>query len=58
MGTAAKGQTFGRSIQVAAEDGPQHSTSNDKVLAIFLKIKPRSPRPFIRSKAAEEALNP
>jgi hypothetical protein len=53
----AKGQAFGHSIQVAAEDGPEHSTSDDKVFAISLIIKPLSPRLFIRSKGVEEALN-
>jgi hypothetical protein len=53
----AKGQAFGHSIQVAAEDGPEHSTSDDKVLAVSLKIKPLSPRLFIRPKVVEEALN-
>jgi hypothetical protein len=53
----AKGQAFGHSIQVAAEDGPEHSTSDDKVLAVSLKIKPLSPRLFIRRKVVEEALN-
>jgi hypothetical protein len=57
MRAVAKGQAFGRSIQVAAEDGPEHSPSDDKVLAISLKIKPLSPRLFIRSKVVEEAPN-
>jgi hypothetical protein len=57
MSAVAKGQAFGRSLQVAAEDGPEHSTSDDKVRAVSLKIKPRRPRLFIRSKVAAEALN-
>jgi hypothetical protein len=56
MRAVAKGQGFGRAIQVAAEDGPEHSTSDDKVLAIPLEIKPLSPRLFIRGKVIEEAL--
>jgi hypothetical protein len=57
MRAVAKGQAFGRSNQVAAEDGPEHSTSDDKVVAISLEIKPLSPREFIRSQVVEEALN-
>jgi hypothetical protein len=53
----AKGQALGLSIQVAAEDGPEHSTGGDKVLAVSLKTKPLRPRLFIRSKIVEEALN-
>jgi hypothetical protein len=53
----AKGQAFGHSIQVAAEDGPEHSTSDDKVLAVSLKIKPLSPCSFIRSKVLKKSLN-
>jgi len=57
MRAVAKGQGLGRAIQVEAEDGPEHSTSDDKVLAISRKIKPRSLRLLIRSKVVEEALN-
>jgi hypothetical protein len=57
MRTVAKGQAFGRSIQVASKDGPEHSTSDDKVLTVSLKIKTLSPHLFIRSKVVEEALN-
>jgi hypothetical protein len=57
MRVVAKGQAFGRSIQVAAEDGPEHSTRDDKVLAVSLKIKPLGPCLFIRSQVVEEALN-
>jgi hypothetical protein len=56
MRAVGKGQACRHSIQVAAEDGPEHSTSDDKVLAVSLKIKPLSPRLFIRSKVVEEAL--
>ena len=57
MGAVAKRQAFGRSIQIAAEDGPEHAASDYKVLAISLKIEPRRPRLFIRSKGVEKALN-
>jgi hypothetical protein len=57
MRAVAKGQAFGHSIQVAAEDGAEHSASGDKVLAVSLKIKPLRPRLFIRSQVVEEALN-
>jgi hypothetical protein len=53
----AKGQASGLSIQVAAEDGSEHSTSCDKVLAVSPKIEPLRPRLFIRGKIVEEALN-
>jgi hypothetical protein len=57
MRAVAKGQAFGHSVQVAGEDGPEHSTSDDKVLAVSLKIKPLSPRLFIRGQVVEESLN-
>jgi hypothetical protein len=57
MRAVAEGQAFGRSLQVAAEDGPEHSTSDDKVLAVSLKMKPLGPRLFIRSQVVAEALN-
>jgi len=57
MSAVAKGQAFGHAVQVAGEDRPEHSTSDDEVLAIPLKIKPLSSRQFIPSKIAEEALN-
>jgi hypothetical protein len=57
MRAVAKGQAFRRSLQVAAEDGPEHSTSDDKVLAVSLKMKPLSPRLLILRKVVEEALN-
>src|ERR1035437_3679642 len=53
----AKGQAFGRSIQIGAEDGPKHATSDDKVLAISLEVKPRSPLLFIRGKGVKKSLN-
>jgi hypothetical protein len=53
----AKGQASWRSVQVVAEDGPEHSTGDDKVVAVSLKVKPFGPRLFIRSKVLEEALN-
>ena len=57
MRAVAKGQAFRRPIQVAAEDSPEHAASDDKVLAISLKIKPLGPRLFIRGKGVEEAIN-
>jgi hypothetical protein len=57
MRAVVKGQAFGCSMQVAAEDGAEHSTSNDKVLAVSLKIEPLRPLFFIRGKVVEEALN-
>jgi hypothetical protein len=57
MRAVAKGKALGRSLQVAAEDGPEHSASDDKVLAVSLKKKPLGPRLFVRSQAVEEALN-
>jgi hypothetical protein len=53
----AKGQAFWRSVQVVAEDGPEHSTSDDKVLAVSLKVKPFGPRLFVFRKVMEKALN-
>jgi hypothetical protein len=57
MRAVAKGQAFWRSVQVTAKDGPEHSMSDDKALAVSLKIKPPSPHLFIRRKVVEEALN-
>jgi len=57
MRAVAKGKAFGRSFQVAAEDGPEHSTSDDKVPAVSLKIKPLGPRLLIRSQAVAKVLN-
>ena len=57
MRAVAKGQASGHPIQVAAEDGPEHSTSDDKVPAVSLKMKSLNPRQFIRGKAMEEALD-
>jgi hypothetical protein len=57
MRAVVKGQAFGCSMQVAAEDGPEHPTSGDKVLAVSLKIKLLRPHVFIRGKVVEEALN-
>jgi hypothetical protein len=57
MRAVAKGQAFRRTIQVTAEDGPEHPTSGDKVLAISLKIKLLCSHVFIRGKVVEEALN-
>jgi len=57
MRAITKGQAFWRSVQVGAEYGPEHSPSDDKVLAVSLKVKPFGPRLFVRSKVLEEALN-
>jgi hypothetical protein len=57
MRAVGKGQACRHSIQVAAEDGPEHSTSDDKVLPVSLKIKPLSPRPLVRREVLEEALH-
>jgi hypothetical protein len=57
MRAVAKGKAFGRSLQVAAEDGAEHSASDDKVPAVSLKMKPLGPRLFVRSQVVEVALN-
>lgn len=54
MSAVAKGHAFRHSIQVAAEDGPEHTTSNNKVIAVLCEIKPRRPLPFIRGKGTKE----
>jgi len=57
MRAVAKGQAFRHSVQVAAKDGPEHSTSDDKAIAISLKIELLGSRLFIRSKVMKEPLN-
>jgi len=51
MRTVAEGQAFWRSVQVEAEDSPEHSTSEDKVFAVSLEVKPLGTRLFIGCKS-------
>jgi hypothetical protein len=57
MRAVAKRQASGHAIQDAPEDGPEHTTRDDKMLAIPGKIKLLSPRLFVRGKIVQEALN-
>ena len=57
MRAITKGEALRRPIQGAAENVPEHSASDDKMLAVSVEIIPLGSRPFVRSKVVEEALN-
>jgi hypothetical protein len=56
MRTVAEGQAFWCSIQVEAEDSPEYSVSGNKMLAVFLKVKPLGPHLLICRQGMQETL--
>jgi len=56
MRAVAEGQTFWCFVQVEAEESSEHSTSDDKVLAVSPEVEPLGPRLFICCKGVSETL--
>ncbi len=47
LAAVAERDGFRRSVQIKAENPPEHSASDDEALAISLEVKPLGSRPFV-----------